>query len=234
MLPLRINNQGQISGNMAIEGDASFHPFLWANGVLRDLGTLGGATGLANAMNELGEVVGRAETSPGVHRAFLWRNGELKNLGTLGANSQAWTINDKGQVVGTSGHTLNEDRAFLWENGGPMRDLNDLVPAGSPHLAEGININNRGEILVGGLNEKRLYLLVPLPVLSIRHSEASPESKIIVEAQTLPGRTYRLERSPDLRDWDPVGASFVAEQETTTREFETGNERSFYRIAGPL
>jgi hypothetical protein len=71
------------------------------------------------------------------------------------------------------------ERAFLWENGEAMRDLNDLVPAGSPHLAEGININNRGEIVVGALSEKRLYLLVPLPVLSIRHSEGSPNCPVI-------------------------------------------------------
>src|SRR5262249_37458937 len=102
-------------------------------------------------------------------------------------------------------NTLTENRAFLWENDGPMRDLNDLVPKGSPHLAHSIGINDRGEILIGGLREKGLYLLVPLPTLSIRRSEASPVVKIIVEAQTLPGRTYRLESSADLNSWIPVG-----------------------------
>jgi probable HAF family extracellular repeat protein len=235
MLPIRINNQGQVIGNMTVQGDSAFHPFLWTKGVLTDLGTFGGASGTPNAINELGHVVGRAEISPGVHRAFLWRDGEMKNLGTLGANSQAWAINAKTQVVGTSGRTLTVNRAFLWEdNREPMRDLNELVPEGSPHLAHAIGINDRGEILIGGLNEKGLYLLVPLPTISIRLSEDSPAQKILVEAQTLPGRTYRLETSPDLNGWNPVATSFVADRETTSWEFETGPNDLFYRITGPL
>jgi probable HAF family extracellular repeat protein len=231
-----INNQGQIIGVMSTPGDSVLHPFLWTNGVLKDLGTLGGKSGEPHDINELGQVVGLAMTSSGAHHPFLWRNGVMKDLGTLGSNSgQAWAINAKSQVVGTSGPSLTEDRAFLWEdNGRPMRDLNSLVPKGSPILAQGMNINDRGEILAVGLNEQGLYLLVPLPTLSIRTSETPTGRKIVVEGQTIPGRSYRLESSSDLKTWSTVGAQMVADQEATTWELEIGSGPVFCRIAGPL
>jgi probable HAF family extracellular repeat protein len=235
VLPTRINNKGQIIGLMTIPGDSTYHPFLWTNGVLKDLGTFGGASGQANDINELGEVVGGTKMATGARRAFLWRNGVLKNLGTIGFHSQAWGINAKSQVIGTSGANPGDYRAFLWEdNGNPMLDLNSLVPAGSPRLAYGIDINDRGEILVGGLNEQSLYLLIPLPTLSIRTSETPTGRKIVVEGKTIPGRRYRLENSSDLKTWSTVGALMVADQETTTWELQTGSGSVFFRIAGPL
>lgn len=233
MLPIYISNQGQIMGMMSTRNDSNFHPFLWTNGVLKDLGTLGGASGHPSTMNESGEVVGYAATSSGANNAFLWRDGRMQNLGTLGANSAAWAINAKTQIVGTSGHTLSENRAFFWEDKGePMRDLNDLVPPGSPHLAHAFGINDRGEILVGGLNEKGLYLLVPLPKLAIRMAEGAGERRLVVEAQTIPGRSYRLENSSDLKTWTTIGTTLIATQEKTTWESQAGDLPLFYRLAG--
>jgi probable HAF family extracellular repeat protein len=228
----RINNQSQIIGVMSTRSDSAVHPFLWANGVLTDLG---GRSGEPHDINELGEVVGLAVTSSGAYHPFLWRNGVIKDLGTLGSNSgQAWAINAKSQVVGTSGPSLSQDRAFLWEdNGGPMRDLNSLVPQGSPILAQGFNINDRGEILAGGLDQKGLYLLVPLPTLAIRTDEVPLGRKIVVEAQTIPGRSYRLESSFDLKNWTTAGPNVVAD-ETTAWEFATSSLRLFYRVTGSL
>ena len=48
-----------------------------------DLGTLGGSTSSAWAINESGEVVGESGVA-GVSRAFLYTGGSMKNLGTLG------------------------------------------------------------------------------------------------------------------------------------------------------
>jgi probable HAF family extracellular repeat protein len=149
----------------------------------------------------------------------------------LGTHSQAWHINAKGQIVGTSGTTHPNLRAFLWENGGAMLDLNTLVPVGAPPLAVALAINDRGEILCGGPNEKGLFLLVPAPRLAIRISGGALAQAIAVEMKVIPGRRYLLEASADLRTWTTIGTSFVAGSDPVTREFETTERARFYRLA---
>ena len=70
-----------------------------------DIGTLGGDTSEAAALNNLGDVVGAAATASGVSHAFLYRNAEMFDLGTLpgGSVSYATGINDRGDIVGYSG-----------------------------------------------------------------------------------------------------------------------------------
>jgi probable HAF family extracellular repeat protein len=98
----------------------------------------------------------------------------MADLGTLGADpcNHAFMSNARGQVVGTSEAFCNGPgiHPFLWENGGPMVDLNTLIPenAGAP-LYEASNINERGEIVAGGLPAGcgdpnscgHVYLLIP-------------------------------------------------------------------------
>src|SRR3990172_2867667 len=68
---------------------------------LIDLGTLGGDSSYAVAINELGQVVGYSYIASEEYHAFLWENGAMTDLGTLGGNfSQAVAINERGQVVG--------------------------------------------------------------------------------------------------------------------------------------
>ena len=45
------------------------------------LGTLGGATSVATAINDLDEVVGSSQTATGQTHAFLWRDGHMTDLG---------------------------------------------------------------------------------------------------------------------------------------------------------
>jgi probable HAF family extracellular repeat protein len=77
---------------------------------MHDLGTLGGPESRAVAINERGQVVGRAETKAKdeaghpISHAFLWEDGKMRDLGTLpgGLESFAYGINERGQIVGTS------------------------------------------------------------------------------------------------------------------------------------
>jgi probable HAF family extracellular repeat protein len=139
---------------MTLPGDEFSHPFLWARGMLTDLGTLGGDNGSPTGVNERGEVCGVADLPNGLHNAFLWKSGVMTDLGNLGRTSFAWSLNSKAQVVGASRVSSKPSQvsAFLWEKGGPMIDLNTLVPANSAlHLAYALCINERGEIVGTGV-----------------------------------------------------------------------------------
>jgi probable HAF family extracellular repeat protein len=152
-----INNRGQVIGTSYLAGDQTFHPFLWEQGKIRDLGTLGGVNAEAYWINDSGNVVGRADFSAASknHHAFLWSNGIMTDLGTLGSNpcSTAVDINAQGQVIGDTGVCgVGGGPPFLFEDGGPMVDLNSLVrlPPSGMTLGDVAFINDRGEIAVKG------------------------------------------------------------------------------------
>ncbi len=119
-----VNNRGWVTGAANLTGDTTEHAALWRNGVITDLGTLGGPDSFINApvKNESGEIEGFAETSTpdplgeafctgvtffgfqdGVTcLGFLWRDGVMAPLPPLagGNNSQASGVNNRGEVVG--------------------------------------------------------------------------------------------------------------------------------------
>ncbi|MCX5067694.1 hypothetical protein OOJ91_17780 [Micromonospora lupini] len=94
-----------------------------------DLGTLGGDSSFASAMNDRGDVVGRAQAADGIYRGFLWRDGQMIDLGAF----TPIDVNDGGEVVG---YTDNGFAGHVW-HGGVLR------PLGMWPLA----INNRGQVV---------------------------------------------------------------------------------------
>jgi probable HAF family extracellular repeat protein len=59
-----------VVGDSDLEGDSTQHGFSWKDGVLTDIGTLGGDFSTAKWVNESGEVVGYATTKNGLKKAF--------------------------------------------------------------------------------------------------------------------------------------------------------------------
>src|SRR5262245_46966340 len=94
------------------------------------IGTLGGPSSMATALNNNGTVVGISNTSnaPTVSRAFRWLDGVMIDLETLGGPSaEAFDVNDAGQITGRAetidSIPFNEiTHAFIWHNGA-MLDL---------------------------------------------------------------------------------------------------------------
>jgi probable HAF family extracellular repeat protein len=142
-----------------------------------DLGTLGGSTSDALAINNKSQVVGRADFSPDspYHHAVVWCNGSIQDLGMVDPcqNSTATSVNSANQIVGGLGVCTDDPKdptyfsAFYMVKGKPMVDLNTLItPASDIHLTDAWNINNRGEILANGKlpdGSERVALLVPIP-----------------------------------------------------------------------
>jgi probable HAF family extracellular repeat protein len=85
-------------------GLPTMDPFLWENGTVTDLGTLGGTLGFAVCANNLGQVTGQSNLAGDMaSHPFLWDHGVMTDLGTLGGDNgfPNW-LNDAGDVVGAA------------------------------------------------------------------------------------------------------------------------------------
>ena len=99
-----------------------YHAFVWSNGTMTDLGTLGGNFSAGNAINLSGEVVGSAQTSTGVSHAVLWNGGKITDLTTTAlsglSSASVAGINDSGQIAGTDAvGSTGHSQLFLDSNG---------------------------------------------------------------------------------------------------------------------
>jgi probable HAF family extracellular repeat protein len=136
-------------------------PFLWRNGLLRALPTVGGNNGQASAINNSGQIAGYAEngivdstcpagfTNNRIDLPVVWDKGKAQALPTIGSDPDgvAYGINNQGQAVGYSGTCTAANYGVVWENG-TATALPDLGDPGAIAYA----INSHGQIVGQAVN----------------------------------------------------------------------------------
>jgi len=132
-----------------VAGSTQVRAFFWEEGVMQDLGTLGGTDAVAALINEPGQVMGWSYTSttqpgacfPIALGSFVWeREKGMTNIGSFGGTcTVAQDLNNRGQVVGWSLVTGDKfSRAFLWEHGS-IQDLGGSLGGGISTGAAAVN-----------------------------------------------------------------------------------------------
>lgn len=161
-----INAAGDITG-WAVNADSRGTSFLYQNGVITDLGLVVGFPSIADAINDLGQVVGSRVPGGG----YLYANGVVTTVpGLQGNDSSPRGVNNQSQIVGSS-WAVTGNHAFVFSQGQSV-DLNDVITASSPDkpfvtLEGATGINENGWIVAGGLDSRTgvrgAYLLRPVP-----------------------------------------------------------------------
>lgn len=142
-----VNLTGAATGAAGVTNSNSSQVFIYNNGSMTGLGTLGGTSGIGNAINSSGEIAGYSENSKGTYRAFVSSGSSLTDIGDLGGGSAvAYGINDVGQVVGSAVTSDGENHPFLY-SGGKMIDLGTLGSKNTDWWNVAQGINNAGVVV---------------------------------------------------------------------------------------
>lgn len=147
--PSDINDRGQIVG-MSVTAAVDTHAFVWQNGLIRDLGTLGNASSAAHRINNDGLIAGGVWTGfnayglpKSVPATWVATSGAGQTLGTQWPITAA-AINESGEIAWfTSGYEFG----FGWfSRGGTWQQMGSLL-GGEPPPSTPNAINERGQVV---------------------------------------------------------------------------------------
>lgn len=202
-------------------GMPTLTPYLWNNGTMTNLGTLGGKVGIGQCANNGGQVIGASslDTHPaacftgesGCH-AYLWQSGIMTDLGTLGGdNSEAIWINDAGEIAGSAdlpGNALHD--AVRWKEG----QILDLGTVSGDACSRGRAINARGQI-VGGSSDCRNFL----------HAFVWEEGGPMTDLNTVipPGSGLQLTNAFNINDRGEILAKSISASVTPVDDEDLGH-----------
>lgn len=160
-MALGVNENGQIFGNSYTSsnpspacGNSDFGfdalttgAFLWQNGEMTNLGSLGGTCTNATAINNRGQIIGYSFLAgDAVFHPFLWERGKLVDLGAGGGRQgAAQHLNEAGDIVGWTSLAGNENviHATLWSRG----QITDLGTFGPGQCSAPLAINARKQVV---------------------------------------------------------------------------------------
>jgi probable HAF family extracellular repeat protein len=140
-----------------------FKPAIWFEDRVLSLPTGHDAEGIANSINDRGQVVGTSGSCAAFNpiflynfqpvHALLWQYGIATDLGTLGGvlNNFAEEINNRGEVVGGSDVSGDStSHGFLWTP--ETRTMKDLGTVPGDYWSIAIGINDHGQIVGASAN----------------------------------------------------------------------------------
>jgi RNA polymerase sigma factor (sigma-70 family) len=260
LAPRTMNDHGVIAG-VSIPGNEGWGAFIWEDGRLTDLKTLGGPRAGVNAINERGTVVGWANPvgAPWDQaHAIVWEKGELHDLNAADwTSSHANSINNAGDIVGDATTLSGRTFAFL-RRGDDIVDLEKLMPTNfHARLVSASAINDRGQILATARKDGKHFPvlispldLAPVPTtpvvsqpaaatlapapLNIMSFERLPDGAFRLAFQGQPEVRYAVEASTNLTTWTLLGEAVNqnGQLEFIDRDAPKFTLR-FYRIANP-
>ncbi|MCW7538442.1 hypothetical protein OOT46_11385 [Aquabacterium sp. A7-Y] len=140
-----INDRGQVTGwaHPGLGAGIPYtHAFLYEDGRMQDLGSVGETASEATALNEKGEVTGHVTTyfsGRNAQEFFLYRQGRMTKLG----HGRAYDINESGQITGQapSRAQRGQQHAFIYSDG-RTQDLGAL----DGDYSTGHSINDSGQV----------------------------------------------------------------------------------------
>lgn len=200
-----VTNRMWVTGDSALPSDETEHAFLWRDGVMTDLGTLGGPiSSVGNpTKNVVGLIVGTAQTSDpdrlgenwvsitglpvaqNLFKGFLWRNGVMRALPTRGGNQgAAYGVNNKGQVVGLAENSSHDANCVPPQQldieaviWEPEREeVRELPPLPGDTIGGAFAINDEGQV-VGGSGPKCGFL--PFFTIYLAHAVLWRDGEVI-------------------------------------------------------
>jgi probable HAF family extracellular repeat protein len=184
-----VNEKGDILIGAMSSDYENNQSFVYSHGSLRRIGSIGGSSTSAAAINNIGLVVGQATTAVGDYHAFLSTGRRSIDLGTLPGHtlSGASDINDFGVVTGFSQRygpddegniVMKECHAFVYWLG-YMVDIGTLD--GKPTFPNAIN--NRCEVVGEVLDDAFLYTQGQLVNLNDLVIDAPADTHLVAASQ---------------------------------------------------
>ena len=151
--PLDFNDYGKVVGS-SLTASGQTHAFLWEDGAMRDLGTLGQEGSIAERINNAGVIAGvvwPAERNDDCTRytiATIWRNGMgtlLESQSAVGRPVHATAINELGDVAWRA---CSHEHTVAWvSRGDAWERLSGIISSNS--WSNAVAMNERRQI-VGG------------------------------------------------------------------------------------